>query len=141
MTDGPSVCAIDANVILRYLLRDDLKLYDMAASILEGVEDGHVKVICDPVNLGEVVWVMESTYRLPPRLVRDRLERLVQHPGFLVPAKERYLRAIELYEEIGDFGDACACAAALEDCDGRLYSFDRKLSGIPGVERLEHAGE
>lgn len=139
MTDAPRVCAIDANVILRYLLRDNLELYDRAATVLEGVEDGTVRAVCDPVNLGEVVWVMASTYHLPPSIIRDRLEGLLQHPCLIVPAKEHYLFALELYEEIGNFGDACACAAALEDCDGRLYSFDRKLSGVPGVERLERA--
>ena len=35
------------------------------------------------------------------------------------------------------FGDACACAAAIEDCQGRLLSFDRKLTGVAGVARAE----
>jgi hypothetical protein len=37
---------------------------------------------------------------------------------------------------VRDFGDACACAAALQRCEGRLVSFDRKLSGVDGISRL-----
>jgi hypothetical protein len=31
----------------------------------------------------------------------------------------------------------CACAAALEECKGRLYSFDAELSKIEGLDRRE----
>jgi len=50
----------------------------------------------------------------------------------------RYLRALRLFAHtVKHFGDALACAAVLEDCEGRLYSFDRKLSAVEGIERRE----
>ncbi len=63
---------------------------------------------------------------------------MVSADGFIVPDKDRYLRALALYGEGKlHFGDACACAAAELDCEGRLLSFDRALSKVPGVERVE----
>jgi predicted nucleic-acid-binding protein len=70
------------------------------------------------------------------------LEPIIKAEGFIVPNKDRYIRALKLYSEsVSHFGDACACAAALEDCDGRLLSFDRKLSGVDGIRRTENAGD
>ena len=136
-----SPTAIDANVIVRFLTKDH-EHYAPARAIFEAVRDGKAQVVCDPVNLAEVVWVLQSYYREPPERVGKALADLVKAPNFVVPQKERYLKALELYAARKlSFADACACAAALDDCDGRIYSFDRKLSGVPGVERLERAGD
>jgi len=55
-----------------------------------------------------------------------------------MPEKERYVLALELYaDSIRHFGDACACATALRECEGRLYFFDRRLSSVPGIHRSE----
>ena len=40
-------------------------------------------------------------------------------------------------ESMRDFGDACACAAAMEKCEGRLLSLDRDLSKVPDIQRTE----
>lgn len=134
-----SPTAIDANVIVRFLTKDH-EHFAAARAIFSAVRDGEMQVVCDPVNLAEVVWVMSSFYHEPPERVGKAVADLVRARNFIVPQKERYLKALELYAaRTLSFADACACAAALEDCDGRLYSFDRKLSGIPGVERLERA--
>jgi len=140
VSDSPPVSAIDSNVILRYLLRDHPALSPKARTILEGVETGEACVVCDPVNLSEVVYVMLSRYDSNPAEVRRLLEPLLAARCFILPDKQHYRRALQLFaESIPHFGDACACAAALDECEGRLYSFDRKLSNIPGVERLESA--
>lgn len=47
--------AIDANVILRYLIPDDSELCAKAERILDSVAQGKLTVSCDPVILAEVV--------------------------------------------------------------------------------------
>ena len=138
MSDRRPVFAIDANVILRYVLGDDEKLSARAATILQGVDSGETAISCDPVTLAEVVWVLSSYYGLPNHEISEGLAPLVKAEGFLIPSKDRYVRALDLFAgSVKHFGDACACATALEDCEGRLYSFDRKLSSVDGVRRAE----
>jgi predicted nucleic-acid-binding protein len=133
--------AIDANVIIRYLTQDHAILSPKADAIIEGVEDGCLCVFCDPIILGEVVWVLSSHYQLDRAEVIDALEPIVNLDGFVIPDKERYVRALGLFaSRVPHFGDACACAAALEECKGRLLSFDKSLSRVDGVQRTEELG-
>ena len=130
--------AIDANVILRHLLGDNEHLSPKAVSILAAVEDGELVVLCDPVTLAEVVWVCKTSYRLHPEEIAEELLGIIALDGFHIPNKSLYVTALRLYgTSVPHFGDACACAHALAECDGRLLSFDKKLSGVEGVLRAE----
>ena len=130
--------AIDANVILRYLIQDDNKLAAKAVAIMEAVDDGTISVVCDPVTLAEVVWVLTSHYGLSAKRVAEGLGPILKADHFLMENKSRYVRAIDLFaDSVPHFGDACACAAALEKSDGSLLSFDRRLSRVEGVKRRE----
>jgi predicted nucleic-acid-binding protein len=132
--------AIDANVILRYLTRDVEEQYQKAACIMEAVQDDMIQVFCEPVTLAEVVWVLGRLYGLSRQQIYEGLAPVIATRAFQMPNKARYIRALELHSTtIPHFGDACACAAALETCEGRLFSFDKALSGIDGIERLEAA--
>jgi len=92
------------------------------------------------VTLAEVVWVLGRIYGLSRQQIQEGLAPIVATSAFLMPDKARYIRALELYStSIPHFGDACACAAALETCEGKLFSFDKELSGVDGITRLEAA--
>ena len=130
--------AVDANVILRYLLRDNEEQWAKADALMREMENGNLQMLCDPVQLAEIVWVLTSVYGLERAQIANSLASIVSASSFRVPDKDRYVRALNLYgTSVRDFGDACACAAALEECDGRLFSFDRKLSKVNGIQRAE----
>lgn len=138
MKTSGDTSAIDANVILRYLLQDNAELSPKATAIMEAIEDREIAVSCDPVILAEVVWVLGSLYKFSRNKIASDVEPIVKADGFVIPNKERYVLALSIYaNSSAHFGDACACAAALECSDGRLLSFDRELSRIPGIRRLE----
>ncbi len=138
MPGKPDRHALDAAVILRYLLDDNETLSPLAAATMRSVEAGKLTAVVDPVTLSEVVVVLSSYYKLARQEVAHGLLPLIKNPGVSVAGKGRYVRALELYAStVAHWGDACACAAALEECDGRLISFDRKLSDVEGVTRAE----
>ncbi|HEY3397854.1 MAG TPA: PIN domain-containing protein [Armatimonadota bacterium] len=132
---------VDANVILRYLLADNPELTAKARALWQAVDEGLIVVECDPVTLAEVVFVLSSNYKLPNAEISAGLSPLLVQEGVEMVSKERYLHALELFAgPVRHFGDACACAAALEASGGELFSFDRKLSSVPGISRSEQAG-
>ena len=132
------VFAIDANVILRHLLQDDQELSPKAKAIFDAMEGGRLTVLCEPVTLAEVVWVLKSFYKLTPQEISTELTQLAMNTGFIIPSKPQYLLALQLYGgPIPHFGDACACAAAIDKCEGRLFSFDRGIPKVAGIARME----
>jgi predicted nucleic acid-binding protein len=137
-TSDRSPFALDANIILRYLIQDGGTLADKAAVILGAVEDGEIVGCLDPVTLAEVVWVLTSYYGQDPAKVSQALLPLVKAEGIALDGRDRYVRALELFAGGGiHFGDACACSLAIGECGGRLLSFDRKLSRLDGITRSE----
>ena len=138
MRRNVKACALDANVILRFILRDHEELSTKAREIMQAASDGLITVHCDPVIVAEVVYVLSSQYGASREQIAEALERVLKPESTVMPSKERYLRALRIYAETtAHFGDACACAAAIEDCEGRLLSFDRELSKIEGISRSE----
>lgn len=128
--------AIDTNVLLRFLLSDHAILSPRAKKIIDAVNNGTMTVFCDPIVFAEVVWVLKSAYKVPPPVIMAKLQPIVLADGFHMPNKEHYVRVLELYgTTVHHFGDACACAAALDLCDGRLLSFDKMLTGVEGIIR------
>lgn len=141
MKTSDRLFAIDSNVILRYLLGNHQELSPKAKTILEAMDDGHISILCDPVTLAEVVWVLKYHYGMDPEAICVKVKPLVEARGFHMPDKSVYVRALELYGgSVPHFGDACACASALANCDGKVFSFDKDLSKAEGATRLEEAG-
>jgi predicted nucleic acid-binding protein len=141
MKTNAKAFSIDANVILRFVLGDHEKLSPKARTIIQDVRDGRIIVMCDPIILAEVIWVLSSYYERTRAEICDALQPILKSDCVIMPIKSRYIHALELYGSTqAHFADACACAAALEDCDGRLLSFDRKLSVVEGIKRTESPG-
>ncbi len=130
--------ALDANVIVSYLVRDDPALATGARAIILSALRGDARLLLDPVALSEVVFVLTRTYQRTRAEISDALLPLLQHDSVYVPDQPRYIHALRLFATtVPHFGDACICAAAIESCEGRLYSFDRALSSVPGIRRSE----
>lgn len=129
---------LDTNVIIRFLTKDDAILHPRAEEIMQAVAEGRLTVVCDPVILAEVVYVLISFYKLPRPEILKLLLPIVESNSVRIPNKSRYASALKMYAEgKAHYADSCACAAALEDCEGRLLSFDRELSKIKGIDRKE----
>ena len=77
-----------------------------------------------------------SNYKLPNAEISAGLSALLEQEGVDMVQKERCLHALELFASaIRHFGDACACAVALEATEVRLFSFDGKFASVPGIVR------
>lgn len=129
---------VDANVLIRYFTRDHETLWSKADAVVRAMNAGRIELLCDPITLGEIVFVLGSQGGLDRREICNLLTPVLEARGFRVPDKDIYSQAIQLYgSSVPHFGDACACARAAESSEGRLLSFDKKLSNVSGVQRME----
>ncbi len=122
--------AIDANVILRYFLRDNHDLWQRATVLIESPE----VLGLTPVALAEVAWTLAGpTYALDRTAVASELITLltrqnVEPLGF--DKAEGYAALLTCLPPQcqADFGDALIAASARSFGVNEIYSFDQRFA-------------
>lgn len=114
---------LDANVILRYLLKDCEKFIEQS---IEYVENNNAYIKNEV--LAEVVYVLNKTYNVPKSEVAVTLKDLLTNTNIESDSKEVVSLALEIFESKNiDFVDSLLCAynkiSKLE-----IVTFDKKLN-------------
>lgn len=126
---------IDTNVIVRHLTGDPSEMAARATRFLANAGAGELR-LADLV-LAEVVYVLESFYKVPRAEVAEQARAIVAFPAIRVDDPAMLLRTIEVYEKDRlDFADAYLVAAAERSGGGVVVSFDRAIDRVETVQRL-----
>jgi len=110
--------AVDTNVLVRFLLRDDQGQAQRAYAVLT-----QTPCLITLTVLLETEWVLRGVYRLKPQDVVRHLRDVVGLPGVVVSQPHAVAQALDHFEAGLDFADALHLAQAA-DCAGML-TFDR----------------
>lgn len=124
---------VDTNIIIRYLTGDDIAKAERFRSYLRKNRNLYVS---DTV-MAEIYYVLTTYYAFSRQKALSWLTELIRHPS--VQCNESLLQeAIEIVSEYHvSFVDAYTAALARTLTEGRLLSYDRDLSKISGVKRIE----
>jgi predicted nucleic-acid-binding protein len=121
--------AVDTNVLVRLLTRDDPKQAAAAeAFVSKGAWVSHVV-------LAETVWVLDSVYGLKPPQIALAVEMLIRHVHLTVQdvdVVEAALRVFERRPSVG-FSDCLVLASARKAGHLPLGTFDRRLARLEDV--------
>ena len=129
--------AIDTNVLVRYLVRDDAEQAEAARLLLEGITSERPGFICREVAI-EVVWVLERAYKFTRAQVADVIVELAATDGIVIEEAEDVAHAAIRYRQTGaDFSDLMILAATERMGAGPLYTFDRRLARVDGATLVE----
>jgi predicted nucleic acid-binding protein len=132
---------IDANVILRYLTRDDERKAEAVYQLLQRVKIGQEEITTTEAIVSEIVYVLASPrlYNLPADDIRARLVPILKLRGFKLPQKHVYLDALDTYatSPFLDFEDAMAIAQMRRLKIGEILSYDADFDRVPNVRRTE----
>lgn len=105
--------ALDANVIIRFLLNDHPSLSEKARSIMASAQKGEYALYIDEVVVAEVVWVLSSFYEIKREGIASRLLAMVSEPWVVNPRKKIILIALNLYRTSSvDYIDAWLAAVS-----------------------------
>jgi predicted nucleic-acid-binding protein len=124
--------AIDTNVLVRLLARDDVAQTKAAeAFVSKGAWVSHLV-------LAESVWVLDSVYGLSPADIAGALEMLLNHrdlvierPDVVVPALAHFQRKPAL-----GFTDCLVLEVARSAGHLPLGTLDKALAKLEGAERV-----
>ena len=79
---------IDANVVLRYLLKDNEKFYEKAKALFDDVLLGKKKIWIMHSVIAEVVYVLLKLYKVTRKEIAEVLTELIKIKGVKVQDKE-----------------------------------------------------
>jgi len=120
--------AVDTNVVVRFVARDDPAQYARAAALFRRQPVWIAKTV-----LLETEWVLRSIYAYEPQQIASALRRLAGLPNVQIEDPAAAARALDWYQQDLDFADALHLASKAKA--GNFLSFDGKL-----VKRAQRAG-
>ena len=128
--------ALDTNVLVRYLVRDDIEQADTTRALMESLTEDRPGYICREVAV-ELVWVLERAYGYSRDQIATILEELVVTEELVIEVAGDVVHAASRYRMGGaGFSDLMILAAAERSGANPLYTFDRKASQLEGVVLL-----
>ena len=113
--------AIDTNILLRVITRDDEQQAERAVAFLEEQE----QIFLPKTVLLEVEWVLRSTYKFARGEVLSALRAVVSIGNAEVEDAAAVVQAIDWYEQGMDFADGLHIASSGRQ--PRFASFDTAL--------------
>lgn len=128
--------ALDTNVVVRFLVRDDEAQHEAARRLLaRGPGDGEEFFLGDVV-LAEVVWVLASRYRFERRVIASTLRALLEAEHVSVESTDRCLRALRRFESgRGGFADYLIAERGRDAGAATVATVDRELLAEDGFIR------
>ena len=128
---------LDTNVLIRFLIADDEKQADMVRSLFRQTELQQQKLYVPLLVVLEMLWVLESVYRIPRNQILDALQNLLLLPVLSFDnqvALQDFIHSAKAGKE--DLSDLLIAHVAVEaGCDGVL-TFNKKASGFKHFQLL-----
>jgi predicted nucleic-acid-binding protein len=124
--------AVDTNVLVRLMTRDDAKQVAVAeAFVAQGAWVSHLAV-------AEATWVLASIYERRPDAIANAVEMLLSHEHLTLQDTETVAAAVEQFRQhprVG-FSDCLTVEVARRAGHTPLGTFDRNLGRVEGAQRL-----
>jgi predicted nucleic-acid-binding protein len=124
--------AIDTNVLVRLLARDDAKQVAAAERFVEG------GAWVSQLVLMESAWVLDSVYNLTPAAMATAIEMLLDHKTLTLEKTEVVAAAVVQFRKKPTLGfSGCLIVEAARKAGHiPVGTFDRELGKLEDVQRL-----
>lgn len=133
--EGHKRVVIDTNLFVRYLTEDDPKKAKAVERLLNTAEKGEIRIFVPSIVIAELVWVLESSYKMKAGDIAELIEAILNTPGMEVADKRIIFSALKLYKKQDiDFIDTWVIEFARERDVSAIYTFDKKhFKNIEGL--------
>ncbi len=129
--------AVDTNVLVRLLVADDAVQLARARELFDRQAHEPGSIWVSQTVLVELVWVLSRTYARPRAQVLAALRALASHATVCLEGTEEVNSAVVLYASgQADFADCLLAARSQAAGLDTLFTFDRKMRGLPKVQLL-----
>ncbi|GAB4218777.1 MAG: hypothetical protein Fur009_1610 [Candidatus Microgenomates bacterium] len=121
---------IDTNIILRFLLTDNKKLYKKSTEIIYQAKNKKIELEIIPEVIFELDYVLRGVYKLEKEKVIEVLLNLVKTPYFFIEKRELIIKVLDEYREISiDLFDVYLFYLARSE-NKEVISFDKDFKKL-----------
>lgn len=118
---------IDTNIIIRYLMQDNLEQYKIARDFFDLVKLGRTRAFLEQTVFTETIFVLASIYKVPKTSISDALYDLLIYKGIYNEEKEVLLESLNLYVQTNLHIVDCIIAAKAKLKNLEIQTFDVEL--------------
>lgn len=90
----------DTNIILRFLLKDDEKLFKKASYYFQQAKNKKITIEIIPEVIFELDYVLRGVYRLKKNEVASIILKILKTPFILIKNRELLIESLEKYQKI-----------------------------------------
>jgi predicted nucleic-acid-binding protein len=125
--------AVDTNVIVRIVVRDDPEQVRAAERFAAG------GAWVSHVVLAEAAWVLDAVYQRTAQQIAAAIDMLLNHEDFTLQDSDVVAAALQEFKECPalGFSDCFVLEIARKAGHLPLGTFDRNFAKLAGVERLQ----
>ena len=130
---------LDANTLLRYIIRDDSHQAKLSDKLIDyNIANGEDFFI-NNVVLYEIFWVMKNIYKLTKLQILENFEALLETIGIIIENEDAVNSALEIYRDNNiDFSDAFISMINLQNNVSYTATFDKNAAkNINGFRLVE----
>ncbi len=130
--------AIDTNVLVRLLVRDDPKQFNAARRLVEQAQAAGEPILILLGALLETEWVLRSRYRLDKASIAGAFAQLLESEGVAFEHEPTVEEALYIWTQQpgADFADCLLNARAAQLGRRRFVTFDARAAKLPHGELL-----
>jgi predicted nucleic-acid-binding protein len=123
------VIGLDSNVLIRYIVRDDIDQAEAASRLVESECTDENPGLINPIVLCELVWVLTRGYGYDRKTVTRVIRRILSVQELRVAGAESAWRALRHYEQgKADFTDYLVGVSNQDDKAAVTYTFDQRAA-------------
>ena len=128
---------LDTNILVRYLIQDDLEQWKLANEYIKQVKVSGRTCFINNIVLCELVWVLKSSYKLTRNEITDVLEKILRADAFDFENREAAWWSVQQMKKgKADFSDYLISKLNAQAGCSETVTFDTKLLGVEGIRLL-----
>ena len=123
---------IDTNVLVRYIVEDDLKQASLATSLIDDNISANKPAFISLMVLCELVWVLTRAYACDRKQIKEVLQNVLLTENFMIEHHDIAWLAFHDYDDgNADYPD-CLISRLNQafECE-TTWTFDKKASKLP----------
>lgn len=129
--------AIDTNVVLRIILKDDAEQHGVATRELAKAGRAGTDILVNDIVLVETIWTLVRTYRIDKPVVIAALQAFMQTSGIRFESDANVAHALELFQHsTAGFADCLTVAKNTAFGCTSTLTLDQGMRKLPGVKLL-----